>query len=57
MDNDNLKRMYNLESLETIFIRNASTEFDAECDLKKINILIDDTLSQPFQPMSYSLMR
>ncbi len=56
MDNQNVKRLYNLQGLETLYIRNASAQFENECDMKKLDLLIE-ILTSPFQPMSFSLMR
>lgn len=55
MDNEFKKRYYDLQNIERIFYKNMLAEFNTECDLKKVNVLID-VLSKPFEPMTYSQM-
>lgn len=55
LDNQNLRRLYELEGLKENYYKKILAEFDTECDLKKVNIMME-TLSKPFEPMCYTTM-
>lgn len=56
IDNHNLRRIYDLQNIESGFAKKMIAEFDAQSDTKKVNIMME-ILSKPFEPMSYTHMR
>lgn len=56
IDDKNLRRLYDLQNIEQVFLSSSLAAFDVECGMKKVNIMIE-MLSKPFEAMSFPQMR